>query len=296
MCAQDAARPKIKKPDFGEGQNRQLGYTIKGMEDAQGSLNATNHHLSPAVSGGGTVEALPGGGQRLTVPAGSQRVYRLAQLDDTRGLRRGALMHQPPCRLSLRARVSAENLPGTWGFGLWNDPFSAALGLGGGTRKLPTLPQAAWFFHAAPHNWLSLRDDLPANGFLAATFASRQFSPLLLVPALAASPLLLWRVTAGWLRRLARRWVRQDALRLTHDPTEWHAYRLDWRREGVSFSVDGAVIFETRPSPTGPLGLVIWIDNQYAAFTTKGQLSYGLEVSAEAAWLEIDELTVESGG
>jgi len=296
MCAQDAARPKIKKPDFGEGQNRQLGYTIKGMEDAQGSLNATNHHLSPAVSGGGTVEPLPGGGQRLTVPAGTQRVYRLAQQDDTRGLRRGAFRHQPPCRLSLRARVSAADLPGTWGFGLWNDPFTTALGLGGGMRSLPALPNTAWFFHASALNGLTLRDDLPANGFLAGVFVSPPTQVLHYVLGGLALPLLLIRPAARWLRRMARRLIREDSTRLTLDPTEWHSYQLDWRRDGVRFQVDGTTQLETEISPTGPLGLVIWIDNQYAAFNADGRLRYGLEAGAEAAWLEIDELAIEAGG
>ena len=252
--------------------------------------------LKPQTARGGVVESFPGGGRRLSIPAGPGGQYRLAQLDDTRDLRRRDFNWQPPCTLTLRARVSDPDLPGTWGFGLWNDPFSASLGLGGGTRKLPALPNAAWFFHAAPANELSLRDDLSANGFLAAGFSSRSLSPFLYPPAVLAAPLLAWRVTARWLRRAARRWIREDATRLNHDPTAWHDYRLDWRLDGVSFQVDGQSVFMSHLSPRGRLGLVIWIDNQFAAFRPDGTLKYGAQENPTSAWLEIADLNIESGG
>ena len=86
-------------------------------------------------AGGGVVELLPDGGQRLSIPAGAAGEYRLAQLDDTQHLPRSEFRWQSPCILELRARVSAADLPGTWGFGLWNDPFSASLGVGGGREN-----------------------------------------------------------------------------------------------------------------------------------------------------------------
>ena len=252
--------------------------------------------LKPQTAHGGSVESLPGGGRRLSIPAGPAGHYRLAQLDDTQYLTRPDFNWQPPSTLTLRARVSDLGLPGTWGFGLWNDPFSASLGLGGGTRKLPALPNAAWFFHASPANALSLRDDLPANGFLAAGFSSRDLSPFLYPPAVVAAPLLAWRVTARWLRRAARRWIREDATRLNHDPTAWHNYRLDWHMDGVSFQVDGQSVMESSLVPLGRLGLVIWIDNQFAAFKPDGTLKYGVQENPTPAWLEIADLNIESGG
>ncbi|MHB0989533.1 MAG: hypothetical protein ACYC3P_12865 [Bellilinea sp.] len=252
--------------------------------------------LSPQTAGGGSVESLPGGGRRLSIPGGNAKNYRLAQLDDTRNLRRRDFRWQLPCTLTLRARVSDSDLPGTWGFGLWNDPFSASLGLGGSTRKLPALPNAAWFFHASPTNALSLRNDLPANGFLAAGFSSRNLSLFLYPPAVLAAPLLAWRVTARMLRRAARRWIREDSTRLNHDPTAWHDYRLDWRLAGVSFQVDGQSVLESSLALRGRLGLVIWIDNQFAAFKPDGTLKYGVQENPTPAWLEIADLNIESGG
>lgn len=250
--------------------------------------------LAPLTARGGKVEPLPDGGQRLSIPSGPAGEYRLAQLDDTQNLPRGNFCWQPPCRLQLKARVSAANLTGTWGFGLWNDPFTASLGLGGGTRKLPALPQTAWFFHASGANWLSLRDDLSANGFLAATFSSRRFSPLLYIPAVLATPWLIWRVTARWIRRIASNWIIGDSTSLTIDPTDWHSYQLDWLADSVSFQVDGQTVLKTMVAPHGRLGLVIWIDNQYAAFTPQGRLSYGTQTNLEPAWLEIAGLQITS--
>jgi hypothetical protein len=253
-------------------------------------------HLKSLCSAGGTVESPVDGGQRLSIPSGPAGEYRLAQLDDTQNRSRREFNWQSPCTLELQARVSAADLPGTWGFGLWNDPFTASLIMGGGTRKLPTLPQTAWFFHASSANWLSLRDDLPANGFLAATFSSRKVSPLLLAPAVLATPLLFWRVSARGLRRLARRWIKADSTSLTIDPTNWHTYQLNWLADSVSFQVDGQAVLKTAVAPHGPLGLVVWIDNQYAAFTPQGRLAYGTQANLEAAWLEIEGLQITSGG
>ena len=110
------------------------------------------------------------GGWRLEIPAGPKGQYRLAQLDDFTAKKRVNFPWPAPITLSLRARVSTSDIPGTWGFGLWNDPFSLSLGLGGGTRRFPALPNAAWFFGASRQNYLSLRDDLSANGLIAQTF------------------------------------------------------------------------------------------------------------------------------
>jgi len=74
---------------------------------------------------------------------------------------------QPPYSLELSCRASALAIPGTWGFGLWNDPFNMAVLSRAELLRLPALPNAAWFFYAAPPSYLSLRDDLPAQGWLA---------------------------------------------------------------------------------------------------------------------------------
>jgi hypothetical protein len=59
--------------------------------------------------------------------------------------------------------------------------------------------------------------------------------------------------------------------------------------------VDGQPALRCEASPRAPLGLVIWIDNQYAAFTRRGRLSWGLEANPQEAWLEVADLQAEGG-
>jgi len=251
--------------------------------------------LQPNVSGGGSVTSIAPGVWRCEIPAGAAGRYRLAQLDDYRAVPRSRFAWRPPLRLRLRARVSAESLPGTWGFGLWNDPFSVSLGLGGMARRLPALPNAAWFFYASPPNYLSFRDDLPAQGFLAATFCGARWPSVLLALASPAMALTMLRGTADIARRGLRWLVKQDAARLSlpidgRSMTAWHTYSLTWRTAGVTFGVDEATVFETPISPHAPLSLVLWIDNQYAALPPGGRLTYGFLANPQAAWLEIGDL------
>ena len=255
-------------------------------------MTGTLPDLVPITTRGAQVEASSPGTWRLEIPAGAAKRYRLAQVDDYHQLRRGDFPWQPPLRLSLRARVSAPDLPGTWGFGLWNDPFSLSMGLGGAVQRFPALPNAAWFFFASPPNYLSFRDDLPAQGFLAATFQSAAVpSPLL---ALAAPGLALAALPGAsrLARRVLRRLVRQSAAITPGDVTAWHTYTLDWQPDGVVFALDGQVFHTTPLAPCGPLALVIWIDNQYAALPPKGGLRFGTLPNPEPAWLEVTELSV----
>ncbi|HNB51355.1 MAG TPA: hypothetical protein PK530_05410, partial [Anaerolineales bacterium] len=125
--------------------------------------------LSPAQTPGATVDFSETGRGHLVLLPGPPHRYRLAQGDDYYGLPRARFPWHPPVSFHVRARASHTVSPGTWGFGLWNDPMSLSLGFGSG-RKLPALPNTAWFFFASPENHLSLRGDLPANGALAGTF------------------------------------------------------------------------------------------------------------------------------
>lgn len=194
--------------------------------------------------------------------------------------------------MRMRARAGSERIPGTWGFGLWNNPFGMAILSGVELLRLPTLPNTAWFFFASPENHLSLRDDLPAHGSLAAAFRSPRLpAPLLLLGA-PALPLFLLPPAVRLLRRLGRSMVRQDAAAMDLDPVEWHTYGLDWKHDGVTFQVDGATVFETPVAPLGPLGIAIWVDNQYAALPPTGRISFGTLPNPEPAWIEIEELEI----
>ena len=243
--------------------------------------------LHPRTSGGGSVTQVDSETWRLEIPPGNKGGYRLAQLDDFTRLHRSAFLWQPPFHIRLQARASAAEIPGTWGFGLWNDPFSASLGLGGADRRLPALPEAAWFFFASPANYLSFRNDLPAQGFLAATFCSTPVSAMLLA---LGSPLLVSLLLPGTnrlARVVARKLVRQDAARMAVDPTGWHTYDLNWTEASVQMLIDESVLLDTPIAPRGPLGLVLWIDNQYASWTPDGRVRLGSLANHVPAWIEL---------
>jgi hypothetical protein len=229
----------------------------------------------------------------LEIPAGNRFQYRLAQLDDHGTHRRSKFHWKPPLTFSLQARVSAEALPGTWGFGLWNDPFSFALAYNHLVPRLPALPDAAWFFHASPESYLSIRNDLPANGFLAATFSSLRIPTAVL---LLSSPFLALSLIPGaaqGVRRLLRRLVNQDAVQVHARLTEWHAYRIAWEATQVIFYLDELELKRTYIVPHPLLSLVLWIDDQFAALPPRGGLRYGYLSNPEPVWMEIRELRLQ---
>ncbi len=177
---------------------------------------------------------------------------------------RSRLRHAPPWTFSLRARLSKADLPGTWGFGLWNDPFGLSLGFGGKPARLPALPQTAWFMHASPPNWLSLQDD-PAPA------SDRPFPPTVsspersarpashrscLLPGLLAFPLMRDQAglpppaAAGQIGSSGR--MRSGSLWMSPNGT---SIPLHWLRESCTFSVDGKrdPVHALFPSPSaGP--------------------------------------------
>ncbi len=243
--------------------------------------------LSPRNTPGASVRVLENG-WRLEIPAGAAGQYRLAQLDNYRK----DFPLSTPTTLSLRCRVSEATLPGTWGFGFWNDPFTVSLGLQGTARRLPVLPNTAWFFHASGKNHLSLSTGLPAQGFFAQSFTAPKIPSLLLAPGLLTLPLLWWKPSARWIRAAAAKIIREDATRLQLDVTQWQEYRLKWSKQRVEYALNGETIFETDTSPHGPLGLVLWIDNQFAAFPPDGNIRAGTEANPAPAWMEISDLQI----
>ncbi len=227
-------------------------------------------------------------GWRLGIQKGDSLHYRGSQLDDYSLLPRRKFPHRS-ITLSLRAKATSSSLPGTWGFGLWNDPFGLSLGFGGNPFRLPALPNAVWFFYASPQNYLSFTGDKPAQGFLAQTFRSPIFHPLL-IPAGLALPFSR-KVT----RNLLGKVIGEDSVALSVDVTQWHEYRLEWRAKRSAFWVDDALVFESPVSPNAsrPLGVVIWIDNQFAAFTPEGKISFGV-LKNDEAWLDVEDIVASN--
>ncbi len=212
------------------------------------------------------------------------RRYSNAQIDDYRRLPRQHLRWRPPLQLRVQARFShpAGMLRGTAGFGFWNDPFMMS-----GARR-PALPRAIWFFYASPPSDMQLALDVPGCGWKAATLDATRMG------ALALTPLAPLAVLAMRLHPLYRRlWPAiQHALGIQEAPlpvdmTDWHVYTLEWLSGWANFYVDGELILGRAPSPRGPLGFVMWIDNQYMIVTPQGRLGWGLLETNGEQWMEI---------
>ena len=266
--------------------------------------------LTPRFTPDARVEEISrGSAYRLSIHAGAAQKYRLAQIDNYTKNRRSRFPLRFPLSLRLSARVSSDSIPGTWGFGLWNDPFGLSLGFGGNPFRLPALPNALWLFGASEESYLSFKEPLrtkqrhaiAANGFIAQTFRAPKFHLLLILVGLA------FPFSRKLTRRMLGKVIDEDGLQLSDhevqqqaigvqsqgvDPTQWHRYRLEWRDRRVRFEVDDIQVFESSVSPRPPLGLVIWLDNQYAAFTPEGKIGFGVLENPGPAWLEIKELEV----
>jgi len=212
---------------------------------------------------------------RLFLPELNAGTYGLSQLDNYSHLARQKFPYYPPIALQIEAKAGGKDLRGTWGFGLWNDPFSAGFGAGGMSKWLPVLPNAAWFFFASPPNQLSLRSNLPGSGFHLKTFRSALLPSFLSLLAIPAAPLLFWKVTARIIRRFVKVFIQEAAFSPEIDVDDWHRFQIIWAADKVDFLIDDGETFTTSISPCGRLGLVIWIDNQYFYWNPKGKPGFG---------------------
>jgi len=249
--------------------------------------------LNPNLTPGAQIVENQAGIIRLEIPSGADGRYRLSQLDDYSDLHRKAFPWRSPIHLSLQSRVSSASIPGTWGFGFWNDPFSMDLRGGRDRLRMPVLPNAAWFFFASPANYLSLRDDIPGNGFLAATFSTQKWASALIYPGIIALPLMFLPLSFRFLRRLASRIVSQDSFRIIVDTTEWHRYEISIKQQRVEFQLDSDLVFETSIVPQGRLGFLMWVDNRFLAFSPDGRFSFGTAANPDPAWIEVGDLVIE---
>ena len=249
--------------------------------------------LERLETGGGSVREAPEGNFRLILPPAT-RSYTVAQLDDYRQLPRRRFPWRPPLRLSLGARASHPHPIGTLGFGFWNDPFTFSLGQSGAARRIPAAPQALWFFYGSPPSDMKLVHGVPGHGWKASSIDAPAIPSLLLTP-IAAGAVVLAKVPC------LRRSVIQVALQTINaaerllDPSlgEWHRYSITWLAEGVTFEVDGERILTSSTQPSGPLGFVAWIDNQYAVASPDGGFHFGVLPTEEEQWLELTDLRLE---
>jgi hypothetical protein len=245
------------------------------------------------INGGAVQQDATAGSARLTVPVTPPGRYTNAQLDDYHDLtgrfpRRRPFASTAPLRLSLRARASHPAPIGTLGFGFWNEPFS----ISGGVLAAPSV---VWFFYASPPSDMALVPDVPGRGWKAATLTTGRWPGLLLAPG-ALGAILLTRLPGLGrpVMNVARRFVRAHEAPLADvSLDQWHSYEIEWRATEARFRVDGRERL-CAPAPSrGPLGFVLWIDNQFAIASADGHFGFGVRALAETQWLEVAGLRFE---
>ena len=242
---------------------------------------------------GGFVEHKSTNNYLLSLPATSNG-YADTQIDDygldEHSKQSPGFLWKPGTRMALKARFShnADSLIGTAGFGFWNAPF------GDPTVQRPALPQATWFFFGSPPTDLPLALNKPGRGWFAATLDAGTASALMMIP-IAPMVLLLnqfkgirQRIWPKIQRRLGMSYAQIDV-----DITQWHTYRLEWRRDGCAFYVDDVCVLETEQSPRGPLGFVCWLDNQFMVAKANGRFASGTLITQQTQWLEVEMAGIE---
>lgn len=239
--------------------------------------------------GGGEVCAR-NGILHLTKPHTATDVYANAQIDDYQNLRRRDFLWRPPLTFTIRARFSHNDLTGTAGFGFWNDPFMMT------AARRPALPRAIWFFYSSSPSNMDLAMDVPGYGWKAATIdAQRPLFYALLPTAPIAIPLMHSQPIYRFLWPIAQRAIDVSEALIPQSMMDWHTYRIEWLAQTAAFFIDDHLIMECKTPPRGPLGLVIWIDNQYMVVTPQGRVKHGFVCSErveqlELEWFQIDQL------
>lgn len=237
--------------------------------------------------GSGSVYRRPGS-LYLALSPQDDSAYHNAQITDYDPQTR-SFGFRPPLTLRVRALSSLHpaNMKGTAGFGFWNHAFSP-------DRRGFGLPQTLWFFFSAPPSSIALAQDVPANGWKAATMDARRWQTRALLPLAPAAALMmrsprlyraLWPLGQ---RALGVAEAALDAELLQ----EFHEYRIEWRSDGATFSVDDQPVLRTPTAPQSPLGFIAWMDNQYAIVSPQGALQTGLTSVDKSQALVIQEIEI----
>jgi hypothetical protein len=241
------------------------------------------------LRGGGALEPT-GHTLRFVNQDTSSGQYTDAQIDDYQGLPRRRFPWRPPLTMTVRARFShaRDELSGTAGFGFWNDPFTMT------GKRLPALPRAIWFFYASPPSNMKLDLRTPGHGWKVATIDALRWPFLLLLPtAPLAVPLMNVRRLYRALWPLGQRAIGVSEAPVEAEMSDWHTYVIEWGVEAARFYVDGELALGCTTPPRGPLGFVMWLDNQYAVVTPWGRFGYGLLDAPGRQWMEVDTLLIE---
>lgn len=254
--------------------------------DAPAHTDRGAHPLDwrPTITGAAGLVRTEHGLRFLNLPEPGRR-YANAQLDTYAGRARARFRASPPLTMHVRARFShpAAFMRGTAGFGFWNDPFMMS-----GVRR-PSLPAACWFFLAGAPSDMALAMDVPGFGWKAATIDARRMGFYALAPGAPLAMLLMRsRTLYRRLWPLAQRVMGVNEALVDVDITNWHDYTMSWQPDAVHFAVDGVPVLHATPAPRGPLGGVIWLDNQYMVVRPTGAIGHGLVERGEVQWMDVE--------
>ncbi len=73
----------------------------------------------------------------------------------------------------------------------------------------------------------------------------------------------------------------------------WHTYAVEWKPDGLVFSMDGKQVLSSRLALPGRMAAVAWVDNNYASFGPDGGIVMGNLDVRQRQWMEIEYLAVE---
>jgi hypothetical protein len=218
--------------------------------------------------------------------------YTNAQIDDYQTLHRRDFLWKPPLTLTVHARFSHPSgaLNGTAGFGFWNDPFMMT------GARMPALPRAIWFFYASPPSNMKLDLHTPGSGWKAATIDALQLPFFLLAPTIPlAVPLMNIPALYRRLWPVGQRAIGVSEASVEADMTSWHTYQIEWGVRQAVFRVDEQVVLNCGTSPRGPLGFVMWIDNQAMIATPQGRFGWRTLALPGRQWMAVDTLEIACG-
>jgi hypothetical protein len=223
-------------------------------------------------------------GARLVLDGAQAAEYSDSQLDDSHGRQREEFLWIPPLRLTVRARFShpQAELRGTAGFGWWNAPFEA-----GRATNVALGPQVLWFFFGSAPSNLAATPGWSGQGWFAQGMKVPTLPGWFVKLGMLAMRLPLLKTVAQQGAGTVSRAAEQPLPDL--DITQWHEYVIAWESQHADFFVDGEHILRYDAPPTGPLALVLWMDNQWATIDGAG----GLLNVPQRQWLELGEVQID---
>lgn len=205
---------------------------------------------------------------RLLVNSAADDQLALAQIDDYTYRSHADYLWNPPLSVEVRMRSSHQNLPGTAGLYLWNNPFDLGSELG----------------ELRPLRWLGFYQ-IPETANYTLTGISTGYRASVANGTWAS---LLNMFGASFLPELDANEVLLDE---QNDLTDWHVYRIEWRTESVQLWLDDVQILETQTRIEGPLALAIWYDNNQP-YVDNGQFEQRFDAFEEAHWLDVDYINI----